>query len=205
MRDLWKRIRLFVYKHVLHTDDSPHRIALGTALAMLVAFSPTVGFQMVIAVALATLLRANKAVCLPIVWITNPVTIVPIYGTCWKVGRALMISPTSVPESNFAKNLAALTEHVDQGIWPRLFEAELWSRLLGIMFEFGLELWVGCLAVGAMAAFLTYFAMRWSVTEYRQRRRVRMIWRNIQRARIRKAKRGRRRGIGTAAASSKHT
>lgn len=194
---------MFVYKHVLHADDSPHRIALGAALAMLVAFSPTVGFQMVIAVALATLLRANKAVCIPIVWISNPVTIVPIYGTCWEIGRLLVISPTAALEPNFAEKLANLTMHTNQSIWSRLFETEFWSRLLGIMFEFGLELWVGCLAVGAVAAFLTYFAMRWGVTEYRQRRRVRMVWRNIQRARIRKAKRHRRHGIGRASVSPK--
>ncbi len=195
VKAFWKKTRRFFYKHVLHADDSPNRIALGAAVAMLVAFSPTVGFQTVIAIALATVLRANKAVCIPIVWITNPVTIVPIYGACWELGRALTNMPQTANGGNVALALAELSGHANEGIWARLFETEFWSRLLHIMFEFGFELWVGCLAVGAVAAFMTFFAARWGVTEYRQRRRVRRIYRNIRRARIRKARsRGGRRG-----------
>ena len=188
MKDAWKRTRYFFYKRVLHADDTPHRIALGAGVAMLVAFSPTVGFQTVIAIALATLLRANKAVCIPIVWITNPLTILPIYGACWDLGRTLMIAPAAGNGSNFAAKLVDLARHTDQGVWPHLFATEFWSRLLRLMLEFGVELWVGCLAVGAVAAFLTYFATRWTVTEYRQRRRVRRIFRNIRRARMQRAK-----------------
>ena len=203
VKDAWKRTRYFFYKRVLHADDTPHRIALGAGVAMLVAFSPTIGFQTVIAIALATLLRANKAVCIPIVWITNPLTILPVYGACWELGHTLMVAPTAGNGSNFVAELASLTPYTDQRVWPHLFEAEFWSRLLRLMFEFGIELWVGCLAVGAVAAFLTYFATRWGVTEYRQRRRVRRISRNIQRARIQKAKHQRRAGIGRVSVSPK--
>ena len=191
MKAWWKKARLFVYRHVLHADDSPHRIALGAALAMLVAFSPTVGFQTVIAIALATMLRANKAVCIPIVWITNPVTLVPIYGACWELGRMLINAPQTAG-TDVAAAMRELAGHADQGILSRLFEADFWSRLLHIMLDFGVELWAGCLAVGMVAAVLTYFTSRWAVTEYRQRRRVRMIYRNICRARRSKARRMRK-------------
>ena len=189
MKGAWRKTRYFVYKHVLHADDTPHRIALGAGLAMLVAFSPTIGFQTVIAIALAAVLRANKAVCVPIVWITNPVTALPIYGACWELGRALTMAPATGNGANVAAILAELSGPANQGIWYRLLEAGFWARLLTIMFEFGMELWVGCLVVGIVAGVITYFAMRWGVTEYRQRRRVRMIFRNIRRARIEKARR----------------
>ena len=189
VRDLWKKTRFFVYRRILHTDDTPHRIAFGAALAMLVAFSPPIGFQTVIAIALATMLRANKAVCIPVVWITNPVTVLPVYGACWEVGRILTRAPAAEAGADFGHKLAELTQHTDQGVWFRLFEPEFWRGLFGIMFEFGVELWVGCLAVGITTAIVTYFATRWGVTEYRQRRRVRMIYRNIRRARIRKTRR----------------
>jgi len=116
VKDAWKKTRYFFYKRVLHADDTPHRIALGAGVAMLVAFSPTVGFQTVIAIALATLLRANKVVCIPIVWITNPLTILPIYGACWDLGRTLMIAPAAGNGSNFAAKLADLARHADQDV-----------------------------------------------------------------------------------------
>mgnify|MGYP001008765280 CR=1 FL=1 len=43
--------RFFLHQ-VLHCDDSPHRLALGAALGTLVAFTPTIGFQMAIVVLL---------------------------------------------------------------------------------------------------------------------------------------------------------
>jgi uncharacterized protein (DUF2062 family) len=46
-----------------------------------VAFTPTVGIQ-VIVLFLTWLLCANKAISLPIVWLSNPATIVPIYWGC---------------------------------------------------------------------------------------------------------------------------
>ena len=44
------------------------------AVAMFITFTPTVGLQMILSVFFAWLLRANKAVGIPIVWISNPAT-----------------------------------------------------------------------------------------------------------------------------------
>ena len=76
---IWRKSRRFIVHRVLHADDTPHRIALGVAAGLFIGLTPTVGFQMVLAVALAAALRANKVVCIPMVWITNPFTIIPIY------------------------------------------------------------------------------------------------------------------------------
>ena len=84
MSDIWRRTRRFLIVKVLHANDTPHRIALGIAIGVFIGLTPTVGLQMIIALALATALRANKVVCIPMVWITNPVTLVPIYSA-WAV------------------------------------------------------------------------------------------------------------------------
>lgn len=201
VKDLWKKTRSFVFKHVLHADDTPHRIALGAAVAMLVAFTPTLGFQTLIAIALAAILRANKAVCVPVVWITNPVTALPVYLGCWELGRALTSSPANVGGEQVERALTQLSEQVDEGILSRLFDAGFWSRLVRMSFELGVELWMGCLLVGLVVGIITYFVTRWGVTEYRQRRRVRIIQRNIRRARMRKARHVSRSGVGRVAAS----
>ena len=44
----WLRARRFVTQKVLHTNDSPHAIALGTAIATFVAFLPLIGLQMLL-------------------------------------------------------------------------------------------------------------------------------------------------------------
>ena len=79
------RARKFIYHNVLHADDPPHRLALGAAIGVFVAFTPTVGLQMMLTVSLAWLLRANKVIGLPVVWISNPATLVPIYYSCYVV------------------------------------------------------------------------------------------------------------------------
>ena len=66
MSRFWFKARKFLAQKVLHADDTPHEIALGAGIAMWVAFLPLIGLQTVIAVSLAALFRANKAICFPI-------------------------------------------------------------------------------------------------------------------------------------------
>ena len=80
----------FLYHNVLHADDPPHRLALGAAIGVFVMFTPTIGFQMLISVLIAWLLKANKAIGLPVVWISNPATFIPIFYPSYLVGRVLL-------------------------------------------------------------------------------------------------------------------
>ena len=92
-KNIWRSARRFIFKRILHADDTPHRIALGVAISTFVGFSPIMGMQTVVSIALAALFRANKAVCLPFVWITNPVTFVPVYWSCWETRRGHIPQP----------------------------------------------------------------------------------------------------------------
>jgi len=174
-----RRFRKILLHHVLHADDSPHAIALGVGVATLVAFLPLVGFQTAIALGVAALLRANKAVCIPIVWITNPFTIVPIYGACLALGRWLLAAPASSDEVEVLARLAPEPEAVHSllawGFWKNLF-----VHLAGL----GVELWVGCAIVGVVLGLLSYGLARWGVVSYRERRRQRMLRRNLIRAAV---------------------
>jgi len=64
---------------VLQVHDTPHRIGLGVATGIFVAWTPTVGFQMALTVALAWLVGANKVVGVPFVWISCPPTYFATY------------------------------------------------------------------------------------------------------------------------------
>lgn len=177
----WFRVRKFLAQKVLHTNDTPHAIALGAAIAMLVAFLPLIGLQTMIAVGLAALCRANKAVCIPIVWITNPLTMVPIYGACLGLGRLLVVSPSD------ASSAAVLSDLERQQGGP-LFELEFWKGVFHRLSGLGLELWIGCAVVGSILGIASYFFARWGVSNYRERRRRKILRRNLLRSNLQKGK-----------------
>ncbi|HRX86367.1 MAG TPA: DUF2062 domain-containing protein [Phycisphaerae bacterium] len=183
MSGIWRSARKFIYQRLLHADDSPHRIALGVAIGLFIGFSPTMGLQMVIAIALAALLRANKAACVPMVWVTNPFTFVPIYGFCWWLG-SLMLGGTAASRADALERL----QQGGQGLFAGFFSYDYWAHMVRLMAELGVELWVGCLAVGLVVAVIGYFATRWTVTAYRVRRHEHILRTQQRRERRREAR-----------------
>jgi uncharacterized protein (DUF2062 family) len=158
LRLLKRRSRRFLIHTVLHADDPPHRIAWGVAIAMFVTFTPTVGFQMVLAVFLAWLLGGNKAVCVPIVWISNPATIIPIYYLCYRIGRFILGG-----EGVGLAWWGQLTQPPDAW-WPRV--QFYWQRFT----EIAAPLWIGSLIFAALAAYLSYYLAYYTICGYRLKR-----------------------------------
>ncbi len=168
----WHRARRFIAQKVLHTGDSPHAIALGAGVATFIAFLPLVGLQTIIAVSIAALVRANKAVCIPIVWVTNPLTMGPIYYGCYALGR-LVIPPA------WSGDEAGLGRLIELAKTTSLFQAAFWKDIFYVLIGAGLDLWVGCALVGLVLSLVAYFVVRGSVIGYRERRRQRMIRRTL--------------------------
>jgi len=161
IRRIWEKLKAG-FIHLLHLDDSAHRIALGVAIGAFVAMTPTWGVQMLMVVGLAWLLRANKVAGLPIVWLTNPVTNVPVYSFCYVVGHALVDGP------GLAEIKHALLPNSDPGLglWLRTVEtARQWGLL---MWRGAAPLWVGCVVVGLAAGAVCYMGMYYSITFYRR-------------------------------------
>ena len=190
------KARKFIVHRILHADDTPHQIALGVAIATLVGLMPIMGIQTVVAVALAAALRANKAVCVPIVWITNPVTFVPIYAACYVFGGFLLGASGSYAEG---KALVEALQH--SGGLAQILTLTFWQNLLNWSLNVGVELWVGCLVVGLAMAVPAYIAARWGVAKYRHRHK-RIIERHRQR-RLARLERQRRKTVAAAPRSTK--
>jgi hypothetical protein len=74
------------YLRALLRGRGPHRIAMGTAVGVGVATVPVLGFQTVLAVLLATALRANRLAAATFVWVSNPV----FFYLDYRVGRFLL-------------------------------------------------------------------------------------------------------------------
>lgn len=79
-------------------------LAKGAAIGLFVAFIP-LPIQMIIAVGLAVLFSANLPISVSLVWITNPLTMPPIYYFCYKIGA--LFFDTHLPDYNQTTNIAS--------------------------------------------------------------------------------------------------
>lgn len=86
------------------------------SVGLFVAFIP-MPFQMLVAAALAVLLRINLPISVGLVWVSNPLTMPPLFYACYRLGAWLMSIPVS-PHSSEGKLDWVLT-HFNQ-IWPPL-------------------------------------------------------------------------------------
>jgi hypothetical protein len=71
-------------------QGDPHYIAVGMAVGVFVAITPTIPFHTAIALALAFMLRGSKAAAVIAVWVSNPVTIPVFYLGSYKVGNFIL-------------------------------------------------------------------------------------------------------------------
>lgn len=131
---------------MLMLDDSSHRIALGGAIGMFVALTPTVGIQMVLVLLLALLtkrwFRFNKVAALLMVYVSNPLTVVPIYWFSYKLGTIYFPGDTS------RREFEALFQY--DGL------AEWWASLTKLFLDVGLPLLAGSLVMATCGALATY-------------------------------------------------
>jgi uncharacterized protein len=67
-------------------------VAGAFAIGLFVAFLP-IPFQMVAAAAVAILVRVNLPISVLLVWITNPLTMGPIYYSAYQLGRRILDLP----------------------------------------------------------------------------------------------------------------
>jgi uncharacterized protein (DUF2062 family) len=66
-----------------------HSVAWGVSIGLFMAFVP-VPFQMLLAVAAAIALNANLPVSVVVVWVSNPITVAPLFYSAYKVGAVLL-------------------------------------------------------------------------------------------------------------------
>ncbi len=146
--------RLARFGHRLHDPNLWHlnrrSVAGGLAAGLFMAWVP-VPFQMVLAAAAAIALRVNLPIAVVMVWITNPVTMPPLFYLAYKVGALLL--GARIEHVSFELSWAWLTEEL------RL----VWQPFL-----------LGCLVMGMASAAAGYLAARglwrwWVVRRHRRR------------------------------------
>ena len=160
-KGLYRRISFFVVHHILHTDDTPGRIARGVAIGMFIAWLPLMGLQMTLVLVLSFIFRANKVVGLPVVWISNPFTLGPVYYPSYLLGAAMLKSHT-VSIENLEQRFA-------------VFSSLPWSLRLKefadlIFSDIFYPTLIGSLVIGSIMALVSYFLTVRAVKRHRRRR-----------------------------------
>ncbi|MFK7777035.1 MAG: DUF2062 domain-containing protein [Gimesia sp.] len=142
----WKSSPRTLLRSILVLDDSAHSIALGTAIGMFIALTPTVGIQMLIVICVSILTRPlfrfNQFAALITVYVSNPLTIVPIYWFDYKIGTYYVGG--SMVKQDFAKIL----EFEGFSGW--------WETIKQLLLEVGSPLIIGSLVVATFFSLATY-------------------------------------------------
>ena len=127
-----------------------HSVAKAFAVGLLFAWVP-VPFQMVLAAGGAILVHANLPISVVLVWLTNPISMPPMFYGAYKLGAWAM----NMPEQDFQFELSL--EWLTSGM------AAIWQPFL-----------LGCAILGVICSILGYFGIklvwRWIVVRKWQRR-----------------------------------
>jgi len=149
---------LKVFGTLLHSPNLWHlnrrSVAGAFANGLFMAFIP-VPFQMILAAAGAIIFRVNLPLSIALVWITNPVTMPPMFYGTYKLGAWLMNTPHK--DFNFELSMDWLMNGL----------GAIWQPFL-----------LGCLVAGTIASVLGYIGIRliwrWRIVkEWNQRKKHR--------------------------------
>jgi uncharacterized protein (DUF2062 family) len=170
MQRILRPFTKFIKFRILHVDDTPQRIARGVAVGLWVAFTPLLGFHMIIALMLAALFRANKALAVLLVWLSNPMTLIPIYLPAYLTGRFfvgwLHASASTKPE-DVVRMLSNLFSF--HNMLTCLHTASFWKELAVVFGKIGLEITVGGCVIGTILAVSGYYASLYLVRHHRMK------------------------------------
>ncbi len=90
----WKRLGRYLYIRFIRMQSSPQAIARGLSVGVFAGSFPLLGFQSLIALALATIFQGNKVVAVASTWISNPLTYLPLFAFNYYVGCWLLQMPS---------------------------------------------------------------------------------------------------------------
>ena len=134
----WQRRLRYFYVRFLRMRSSPEAVARGVAAGVFAGSFPLLGLQIIIGVAIAAVVRGNKAIAAAATWISNPLTYVPIFWLNFHVGRWLLRLPPTTELS------------IDISNWQ-------WNTFMTMGMQVFSSLMVGSLVMGCAVSVLSYF------------------------------------------------
>lgn len=149
-RNFFMRLRP-VLRWIIKLRSSPKAIAGGLGLGTFIAFTPTMGVQLLLAVVVATFLNLNRPAAMIPVWITNPITVAPIYTFNYWLGCRIWDGPPLSEVTglflDIGKTMASLN------IW------DIQEQILAVLHmgkDVLIPLLLGSLVIGAITGGIVY-------------------------------------------------
>jgi len=154
---------------ITRSEGSIRQVSWGVGLGVFFALTPTVGIQMY-AVALVWALcryilnaHFNLPVAIAMVWISNPLTMIPLYYLFLFSGYAVMETQEKLSFALFDNKLSSFSEM--ESTWDSIVEA---TRFLII--DLGWPMVVGSLFYAIPGGILSYWITAYMLSRYRQQR-----------------------------------
>lgn len=151
------------WRAILIVQDTPHRVAWGFAIGLFIGWLPIMGIQMPVAAFAAWRLRGNVLASLPPVWISNPITVLPIYYLCNRTGALIY-------------GQAASWERISDLL--QKMQAYDFKSVTGGLYEVVIATVVGGTLLGLATAIPGYFMVKMLVSNFqrvRMERRLRWL------------------------------
>ena len=148
----------YLAKRILRLSASPHAVAAGVAAGTFSAFTPLLGFHVLLALALAYLTAGNLLAAALATTIANPLTIPLIALATFRVGEAVLGIQSG--QAVTAGELFDMLEHLEL--------SELWRPVLRPMLA-------GAALLGACFAAIAYGVTRLAVRSFKTRRHARLV------------------------------
>jgi len=154
---------------------SPESVAWGVAIGTFVAFTPTIGFQVIAVLLITAWIPVNKLAALVPLFLTNALTAGPIYGLqCWLGAQVMPGARSSEMLARWHNLRDVLSEY------GFLAFHEYWQDIARVGWDLWLAMWIGAILIGGAAALLSYPVTVRVVRAFRNRRshriRTRARW-----------------------------
>ncbi|MBN2715125.1 MAG: DUF2062 domain-containing protein [Deltaproteobacteria bacterium] len=147
---------------LLKEKDSPHKIALGLALGIFIGFLPIMGIQMAVVTLFAIPLRGNLKAAIAGVWISNPVTFIPLYWVNYLLGT-VFYRETTVSWHEFGGQITRTVS------WDWTAVKASLQSILFLGADVFAPLWLGSAILAVLFGVITYFVTFRCVVFYRSR------------------------------------
>ncbi len=149
-----------IFHTVVNLDDSPENIALGFAIGTFVGLLPIMGIQMTVVFLLVLpFKRVNKPSAVAAVWISNPLTVIPIYFFIYWVGSFFYGASKNLSFSLWADKFNKILQM--NGF------VEQTKGFFALGSDIFIPMFIGGAIVGFLAMFPAYFLMKKAVIAYR--------------------------------------
>lgn len=138
---MFKRLKKLI-DTLLLSHATAEEVAQGFAWGVFIALTPTIGLQSILALGLVALIKKNELAALLGVWVTNPLTAVPIYYFTYEVGHFVL------------------------GSHARAFRPETLTDFFSMGWDLLYPLTIGGIAVSLIACPLSYFVVKKTYPAY---------------------------------------